>query len=124
MEIIKAKEFKFVGFQRRSAKRSERGSSPYGTDHEDDDEKTNRIAGKKFSKSKGVPESLSPEKSNSSNSPVNGQSVPSSPVVNGNGSQRCTSESLPDVTPPPVDLPPGCWMLDGDITSLSDVDVR
>ena len=107
MELIKAREVKFDAFIKSPLRRTRETISPASTENEDEDEKTNRIASRRPSKTIG--QSLTPQ-------------YPLSPASEGRRPHSTGSET--DSSDGGVDLPPGCWVVDGDVTNMSSIEIR
>lgn len=107
MELIKAREVKFDACIKSPLRRARETISPLSTENEDEDEKTNRIASKKTTKTSG--QSQPPQY------PLNSAAEARRP--HSTGSETDSSDGG-------VDLPPGCWVVDGDVTNMSSVEIR
>ena len=92
-------------------------------DTEDEDEKTDRIAAKK--KSKTSKPSLPPipsDKDSSNSGTLPKGDYGNSPRQQTGGEGGGGYEA--DCTEGPVELPPGCWVVDGEVTNMSSIKVR
>ena len=107
VELIKAREVKFDAFIKAPLRRTRETISPASTENEDEDEKTNRIASRRPSKTTG--QSLTPQ-------------YPLSPASEARRPHSTGSET--DSSDGGVDLLPGCWVVDGDVTNMSSIEIR
>ena len=98
---------KFDAFIKGPLRRTRETISPASTENEDEDEKTNRIASRRPSKTIG--QSLTPQ-------------YPLSPASEARRPHSTGSET--DSSDGGVDLPPGCWVVDGDVTNMSSIEIR
>ena len=109
MELIKAREVKFDACIKSPHRRARETISPASTENEDEDEKTNRIASKRPTKTSSGGRSQTPQ-------------YPLSPAADARRPHSTGSET--DSSDGGVDLPPGCWVVDGDVTNMSSVEIR